>query len=271
MSKVILRPILTADTQWAGVKNYKNCYEDIGPYLTRSGVTYHGSDAFSKEDRLRLGEKLNKDLSPGSDYWDSFYIRTTGRDIILETEDPFDELRYLYCKNHRRVKDGIFSNKASANFVLINQDEESKKSNLFNRIKRKAMAAMDKMTTEEMRKALRIFGKSSENISAEVVENRLSDIVEGDPKGFLDKWVDNKSRDTQYLIERAISLNVIRKFKRVYSYGTDTIGHGLEETILFLDDPINQDVRFAIQNAIEGKSVIDKPEVPKVEVPSLKD
>ncbi|MCK5016543.1 MAG: hypothetical protein KAS32_05655 [Candidatus Peribacteraceae bacterium] len=266
--KVTLRPLVTSDTQWAGVKNYKNCYEEIGPYMTRGGGAYSGM--LSDEDRERIGILLGKDLSVGSNVWHEFFIKTTGKDIIFDTEDPFDELRYLFCRGHKRVKESIFAHKATANFVLMNPEEESKKTNLFNKIKRNASAGFDKMTPEEMRKALRIFGKSAENLSPEVVENKLYDIVEGDPQGFLNKWTNNKTRETQYLIARAVSLNLLRKNKRHYTYGTDTVGHGIEEVITFLDDPKNQDIRFALQQGLEGKATIDKP-IPEVKVEGLKE
>lgn len=270
MTKVILRPIITSDTQWAGVHKYKDWnYTDLGPYWTRSGRVYTG---LSEKDAERLGKKLGRDLSPNSDFWDGnqFYVRTTGRDLILDLEDPLDELKYLFLKNHKRVKDSIFKHKASADFVLINQEEESRKTNVFNRLKREAIREFDKMTPDEMRKALRIFGKSAENLSPEVVENRLFEIVEGDPEGFVNKWVNNENKETQYLIERAISMNIIRKNKRQYTYGTDTIGFGLEDSIAYLNDPKNQDVRFAIQAGIEGKTPMDKP-TPKIEHESLKE
>jgi|SRR6056297_1314998 len=253
MAKVILRPIVT-DT-WAGVVKYRNCYEDIAPYWTRSGSIYTG---LTMDDAKRLGERLGKDLSPGSDFWKTFFIRTAGKDIILDDEDPNDELKYLFLKNHKRVKSSLFEHKATANFALINQEEESKKTNQFNRLKREAVREFDKMTTEEMRRALRLFGKSAENLSPDVVENRLFDIVEGNPEGFVNKWVKNNKRDTQYLVERALSLNILRKNKRVYSYGSDVIGHGLEDAIAYLDDPKNQEVRVAIKQSIDGKSVLDK-------------
>jgi len=265
--RVVLRPLITSDVSWAGVVKYKNCYEDIAPYWTRSGSVYTG---LTPADAKRLGEVLGKDLTPGSDYWENFWIRSMGKDIILNTEDPMDELRWLFLRNHKKVKDSIFAHKATANFVLINQEEESKKTNLFNKVKRTASSAFDKMTPDEMRKALRIFGKSAENLSSEVVENRLYDIIEGDPNGFLEKWVNNKSRDTQYLIERAVSLNILRKNKRIYNYGSDVIGHGLEETIVYLDDPKNNDVRVVIEDSVAGKKNLDKPLI-KVDTPSLKE
>jgi len=252
--KVTLRPL--AQDKWSGVTKYKNCYEDIGPYFTRSGGIYTGLTA---DTATRLGEVLGRDLSPASEYWNNFYIRTAGKDIILNLEDPLDEVKYHFLKNHKRVKDSIFANKATANFVLVNKEEESKRTNLFNRTKRSAIAEFEKMTPDEMRKALRIFGKSAENLSSDIVENRLFEIVEGDPTGFMDKWAKNPNKETQWLIERAVSMNIVRKNKRLYTYGTDTIGHGVEDVISYLDDPKNQDVRIAVRQAIEGLGSIDIP------------
>lgn len=262
--KVILRPLLK--DAWAGVIKYKNCYEDIKTYFTRSGALYTG---LIEDEAKRLGDKLGLDLSRGSEFWRDFYIRTYGKDVILDLDDPMDELRYLFLKNHRRVKEGLTTHKASANFVLINEEEESKKSNLHGRYKRDAIRAFDKLTVDEMRRALRLFGRSAEELSPEVVENRLFEIVEGDPEGFLNKWVNNPHKDIQYLIERAISLGVIRKNKRIYTYGTDTIGNGIEEVIAFLKDPMNQEVKEAIKLGVEGKKYIDKPPMPKVEEAKL--
>lgn len=252
MAKVILRP-LEAEA-WSGVIKYKNCYEDLAPYFTRSGSIYTG---LTDEDSKRLGEKLGKDLNRGSDFWKTFFIRTMGKDLILNTDDPTDELKYLFLKNHKRVKNSIFEHKATANFVLIDQETESKKTNLFNRVKRDAITELGKMTTDEMKKALRLFGKASENLSPDVVENRLFEIVEANPDGFLNLWVNNKSRETQYIVERAVSLNIIRRNKTIYSYGSDIIGNSLEDTVLFLDNPANQEIRVAIMKQVDGKAIVD--------------
>ena len=86
-----------------------------------------------------------------------------------------------------------------------------------------------------------------------MIEQRLFDIIERDPQEFIRKWVDNKSRESEFIIETAISKNIIRRNKNIYKYGSDIIGNSLEDVISFLDDKKNQDIKGAILAAIEVK------------------
>ena len=248
---VILRPMRR--DSWSGLIKYRNCYEDIKSYFTRSGRLYTG---LTGDEAKRLGEELGVNLSPNSEYWTDFFIRTFGKDLYLNLEDAADELKYLFLKNHRRVKNSLTERKATANFVLINRGEEDRRTNVFNKIRRKAMREFDNMNTEDIRKCLRIFGHNADRLSMEAVENKLFDIVEGDPKSFLSKWVDNDTRDTEALLERAISKNVIRKSKNIYKYGSEIIGRTARESIDFIDDPKNQDIKISMIKQMEGKETI---------------
>lgn len=253
--QVILRPIYK--NTWAGVKKYKNCFEDITPYLTKSGRVYTG---LTEKDRKRFEEKLNIDLSPNSEFWINYFIRTTSKDLYLYTEDPEDELRYYFLKNHKRVKSSLTERKPGADFVLINETEEARKMNVESRAKRTALSEFDKLSPEDIKKALRIFGYNGDRLSNEIAENRLYQIVEKNPRAFLSKWVRNKNRDLEAIIERAIGKNIIRRNKNIYKYGTEIIGRTMEEAVNFLRDPKNQDFRLAIVNELEGKSTIDDTE-----------
>ena len=106
---------------------------------------------------------------------------------------------------------------------------------------------------------LRLYGHNGDSLSNEVAENRLFDIVEGNPQSFIDRWVHNAQRDTEVLIEQAIAKNIISRNKNVYKYGTDVVGHSLLDTASFLDDPKNQDVKIVILKQIESESSIDIP------------
>jgi hypothetical protein len=52
----------------------------------------------------------------------------------------------------------------------------------------------------------------------------------------------------------------------MYKYGSDTIGNSLEETIGFLKDPRNQDVKIGILSAADAKDYYVKNEAPVSEL-----
>lgn len=235
---------------WSGVKQYKNCNTYIASYFTRTGNRYTG---LTKEDEDRLGEILRLDLSPRSAFWITFHIKMGAKDLILDTSDTYDELRYIFLKSHRRVANGLADRKATANYVIVNEEIEAKEINKISQLKRKAFREFDKMSVGDMRKCLRVLGHSAEDINAEIVEKRLNDYVESDPISFMDKWVNNKNKETEFLIQEAVSKNVIRKNKNIYKYGTDIIGHNLEAAVDYIDDPANQDLKFAITQETKVK------------------
>ena len=244
--EVILRPL--RKSEWAGVYKYKNCVTNIGTYWTRSGQIYTG---LNDEDRERLEKKLGLLLVPSSEYWQTFYIKVGNKDIILNTDDPFDELKYLFLTGHKNVANGFNdTTRPLANFILINKESEAKITNKYNLVKRKAMKEFDKLSTAEMKKVLRLFGHRSDNISAELVEARLFDYIEKEPQKFIDRWVENKRRETEYLIQEAVSKNIIRKNRSEYRYGMDVIGHSLEDTIVYLDSPEHRELKSIIINEV---------------------
>jgi len=242
---------------WSGRSIYKNCRHGIQTYLKRSGVRYTGLENDDNL-RIRLEKILNFPdgyLKPQSDFWDSFtiWINDSG-ELRLDTEgSPEDELKYYFLRNHKDVAQGLKDRKPSADYVLLQEETEAKEQNVKARIKRKAMVEFSKLTPSQMRKALRLYGYNSTNVSEEIVENRLFDLVEENPQRFLTIWVNNTNKDIQFLIEEAVAKNILRKNKTMYKYGTDVIGSTLDDAIIYLSNPVNNDVRIAILSQLENK------------------
>lgn len=253
---VILRHL--GRSTWPGVRRYRNCFDTLGPYWTRSGRRYTG---LTKEDADRLGGILGLDLSPSSEFWVEWSgIRVASKDIYFDIEDPMDELRVLFLKNHKRVAGSVFERKATADYVLVDQDEEAKKANIIDRVKRRASKEFDKLSAEDVRRCLRLFGHNASTMGNEQAEHKLFEIVEGNPQKFIDLWVDNKEREIMFLIEEAVAKNVIRKTKNVYRYGSDIIGHGLDDVVAYLSNPANQDLKLAIMSGVNLKEQFLGPE-----------
>ena len=235
---------------WSGVTRYPNCYDALGPYFTRSGRIYTG---LSPEDAERLGEILGLELGPGSEFWDTFRVRIGSGDLFLDTTDPYDELKYLFLKNHKRVASSLDDRKPTAHYYISNEQEESAKKNAYNRLKRKAYKEFDKMSSEEIRKALRLYGYKAEGVSDSVAEDRLATLLEQNPQRFFDKWVNNEHRMTEFLLKEAVAKNIVRKNKNIYTYGTTTLGKNLDEAIQYLDDKENSELKATILNEVNIK------------------
>ena len=249
--EVILR--FKSKDPWAGITKYKNCYDYIAPYWTRSGNKYTG---LTEDEAKRLEKEIGYaegTLSPYSDYWNTFAIKITTKEIILHTERAYDELQYLFLKGHKRVANGINNVKPNNDYILINKDSEAEEANRLNKVKRQAIVEFNKLSLDDMRKALRLYGFKSDAMSNELIESKLFELVEKDPNKFFLIWVNNKSKNTQFIIEAAVAKNIIRKSRNIFYYGTDIIGNSMEDAIAYLDDKKNQDLKMVIMQEIESK------------------
>jgi hypothetical protein len=238
---------------WSKVTKYKSCADTITSYWTRSGGKYTG---LAKEDETRLEASLGfaeGTLAKTSPYWITFGIKLGEKPLVLHTENAWDELKYIFLKSHKNIAVGISDNKQTANYILIQKDAEAKEANTHNRAKIDAIVEFKKMTLEDMRKCLRLYGVKSDNISAELVEATLFDLIEKDPKRYFTKWVNNTKKNTDYIIEEALSKNILRKSRNIYYYGTEVIGHSAEDVVTHLDNPKNQDLKLTILAELENK------------------
>lgn len=238
---------------WTGLTKWPTTYDYVGPYWTRNGNIYTG---LSTADARRLEKALGKqegELNPDSEFWDTFAVKIGKKDVILDTDRPLDELQYLFLKGHKRVANGLSNMNPSKDYVLINKDAEAEQTNRINKAKREAYRELDKMSIEDMRKCLRLYGMKSDTMSNELVEAKLSEQVETSPEKFMLKWVNNPNKEINFVIEEAIAKNIIRKSRTQYFFGTDLIGNGIDDVIAFLQDKKNQDIKLAILNEIKSK------------------
>lgn len=234
-----------AKASWSGIKRYPNCVDALGPYLTRSGRIYTG---LTKEDEERLGGILGADLRSSSSYWDTFRVRIGSEDIFLDLDDPFDELKYIFLKSHKRVAASLTDMKPTANYYVSIPEQEAETANTYNRTKRKAYKEFDKLSPEEVKKCLRIYGYKAGNVSDSVAEDRMAGLIEQNPERFFTRWVNNEHKMTEYLVKEGVAQSVIKKNKNIYSYGSTTLGNTLEDAISFLDNPENSDIKTTIIN-----------------------
>ena len=238
---------------WAGLLKYKGCCDYIAPYWTRSGMRYTG---LTPEDEEYFEKALGYEkgtLARTSDFWINFCVKIGAKTVILDDSIPRQAMIIKFLSGHKRVATSLDKFTAGKDYLLINRQAEAIETNRINKLRRDAIKEFDKLSLDQMRKCLRLFGVNSERLSNELVESTLFGFVDKQPKKFFDLWVDNKSKETQFILEEAIAKGVIRKEKTQYYYGTDLFADSLNEAIAYLDAKKNQDLRLSIINQMENK------------------
>ena len=238
---------------WIGLVKYKNCFDYIAPYFTRSGSIYTG---LTPEDERYFEKALGYEeghLAKTSDFWTTFCVKVGTRTLLLDDSIPRQAMIIKFLSGHKRVATSLDRLDAGKDYLLINREAEAVEQNKQNKLRRDAIKEFDKLSLEEMRQCLRLFGMSADRMSNELVESTLFNMVDKQPKRFFEKWVNNKQKETEYLLEQAIAKGVIRKDKTHYFYGTDMFADTLQDAIAYLDNKKNQDLKLAIINETNNK------------------
>ena len=238
---------------WGSFIKYRNCYDYIAPYFTRSGSIYTG---LTPEDEKYFEKALGYEeghLAKTSEFWQTFCVKIGSRTLLLDDSIPRQAMIIKFLSGHKRVATSLDKLDAGKDYLLINREAEAIEQNKQNKLRRDAIKEFDKLSLDQMRQCLRLFGMSSDRMSNELVESTLFNMVDKQPKKFFDKWVNNKAKDTEFLLEQAIAKGVIRKDKTHYFYGTDMFADTLEDAIAYLDSKKNQDLKLAIINETNNK------------------
>ena len=238
---------------WAGLLKYKHCFDYIAPYFTRSGSIYTG---LTQEDERYFEKALGYPeghLAKTSEFWTTFCVKVGTRGLVLDDQFPLQALQIKFLSGHKRVATSLDKLSAGKDYLLINREAEAIQKNKQNSLRRDAIKAFDTLSLDDMRKCLRLFGIRSDNMSNELVESQMFDIVDKQPKRFLDKWVNNKKKDTEFILEEAIAKGVIRKDRTQYFYGTEMFADSLQDAIAYLDAKKNQDLKLSIINEVKSK------------------
>ncbi len=219
--------------------------------LTREEQAFFEKELFLNEGDLSIYKKEDN-------YWHSFRVRLDKEDDTLNLADPIDNLKWRIlmvspiCAPswEERHKSGEFQ------WALVDADvqtqEKVKKANR----RKDAYRFLGKIEgdAEKMRNVLRLYGDTpAPDASKGFMVGKIDEIIEDDRT--LEKLlgiINDPHFDTKLFIDDAIQAGAIFKKGTRYSLpGGDKIGGTLLETIDYLNDKANQDVRLKIKTQIE--------------------
>lgn len=249
--KIIVKP-LENKVGWAGVVRHARTQDSIAPYLNDAGsgvVT-----GLSRELQKELEEELKMapgGLAPNAEFWIEYRIVMTDRAIEIDTDSPKGKLDYAFLKAHKRVSNSVndTSEWPLAEYVIYDLEEDAKKENVKTKTIKNAYLKFSKLTVTEMKDVLKLLGRRTNDVSSEHIENELSKVIQERPADFLD-IIEDKHFKTKVLVEDLIRIKALKKVGSHYLFGDEPIGHDLESTILYLEDPKNQNVKGTLTNKL---------------------
>lgn len=250
---VKVKPI-KREQKWSGFKGamYKGAKHILTAVWDKHGILNTG---LTKEDEERLGAELKVDLDRRSSYWHDFKIVMTDKDLVLNTENPEDELKLKVLLIHPKIQKTLSEKNAYAEYVIYNESEEAKVINTGATIKTKAYVLFGKLTDSQKADILRLYGelKKTSTVTPEVINATLFKKLEEDASKFV-RLVEDKNRDMKILLKDLVNSNILRKNKSAYKYGNDFLGHDEESTIDFLNDPENQSLKITLMQELKEKN-----------------
>lgn len=234
-----------------GHVRYKNTKDYITSYYDSRGVLYTGLE---KEDEVRLGAKLNRDLSPQSEYWHEFSIVMNDKVKELDTSSPEHELAYLFLTGgHTRIATSLTDPTIGIrDYYIVDDNKEAEVINAKATIKIKANKLFASLSTENKKDILKLYPGfvNTDSVSSEVLDAKLYSLMESDPSKFVEH-AEDKKRDSKVLLKELVESKILRKNKSSYYYAEDFIGHDEESTITYLDSPERQALKIDWMSQLE--------------------
>lgn len=181
-------------------------------------------------------------LAPNSDYWRDFSVDIQGSDLILDPDSPFDQLKLLVLKSKSAlVADGLeeLKTKSKAEFVIVSEAEEAKKSNKIRSIRSKAYALYEKMSTSEMEDVLIAMGKRPTSMSKEMIEDAVGREVDLNPAKFVMIYSNPKFQNIVF-VNKLLNLGILSKKGEAIVYEEEVLGYDTTSAIDYLYNPSNK-------------------------------
>jgi len=219
--------------------------------------------------RELMEQKLGNrhDLKPESPFWDEFVVRLENKTNVFNIEVPEDEMRVALMKVSRDVLPSLNERSnpryLGAKFVFDDPEIEAESKLYKQEIKRKAFKKFDELTASERAKITRILQIiPMTGLNDRVIESRLFDFVESNPKDFL--AAANKDKEllnVEAIVYEAIDFNVLRKKDgRIIKVSGDkegaVIGSDYQSAVNFLMLKNSSDILAQITKEIQAKKTV---------------
>lgn len=257
-SKVVIKRVPRSG--YFGIASYAKSVTTLGCELSKNGfktgLTADEEAYYEKALDLKPGELAKHSKWWGDVFNTTYAIRlqnTKQNELFLD--NPISQLKYKVLLSNSKVANSeIEKNDPNAIFYIDNQEAKAKKELETINFKFEGMKLILKLSPEEKKGALRLFGKKGlEDISEDMSSAQLAQEMEKDPKLFFDIMTD-KSLSTKAMIFEMIEKGILKRKGNYYIHGEDTIANSTDEVVEYFNDVKNQSVVLALKSRLKKAS-----------------
>lgn len=219
-----------------------------------SGMTQ--KEFFEKE----LGVDLNTTLKTEDNFWKidkRSRVTITKAGMTLNLAEPIDMLKYLILLSDvSRISPSYeqSTKKATYEFMIVNENKLISKRVETGKIKAKAYAKFAEITSSETKMVgfIKSIGRIVPvNRTEDWLESEILNVLENSAEGFL-KIVEDPTYDKKIFVQNSIEVGaILKKGDKRYTLDNGVELGDLGDTINFLGNPDNQDIRLRIKSLIE--------------------
>ncbi len=224
----------------------------LTPRGYKTGLTKEEEEHYEKAIGLKPGE-----LSRHSIWWGDVFNtihtirlkRSKTNELVLD--NPINQLRYKVLLASSKIANSEIEKNPDSEFFIDNQELRAQAENEAFNYEFEAMGMIHKLTPEEKRGSLRLFGKKGIDDMKELMLNaELVKELKKDPKKFVETMND-KDLKTKVFIAELIERRLISRKGNNYVQGDDVIASGSDECVNYFNDIKNQSKRLILQNALD--------------------
>lgn len=193
-------------------------------------------------------------LASGSEFWKEFAVTIQGNTLELNENDPMDKLRIKLLKSKSIVAGSLaeLSTNAYAEFVIVSEVEEAKKANISRDVRKKAYAAFDKMSSQDMEDVLIAMGKKPTSMSKELIEDAIGREIDTNPGRFVLIYTNPKFQSIVF-INRLLNMGILVRRGEAISYEEDVLGYDITSAIDFINTPVNKLILDSLTTTYNSK------------------
>jgi hypothetical protein len=235
-----------------GLVSYAKSVTTLGCEISSKG-SYKTGLTPEQEAHYEAALDLKKgELSKHSKWWTEVFnvqhpIRlhnTKATELILDSD--INQIKYFVLLASSKVANSEIEKNPNTIFYIDNAEAKAKAEVEQFNYEFEGAGLIHKMSPEDKRSNLRLFGKTGlDEMSETVLNAQLMGELKKNPKAFVDTLQD-KDVATKALIKELVEKNILKRKGNYYMHGDDTIANSTEECVDYLNAKTNQSVRLIL-------------------------